>query len=368
MAGMHLPIRSLLQPLPLAGLITLAGVALSLRFVAHEKLLPCAALLALFGSMFALLQLLPETRTRLRHTALLLMPLAALALIGLEPRVGVAPVLLVVWAACAFGTWPWRTALTAALLADLGFYLLMKRADHGAPLTFAMIYTGFGALAAICVHYARSAELARDALAQANAHLLATRSLLADSARHAERLRLARELHDVAGHKLTAMRLNLRELQATTPSPSLALAERLSAELLADIRNVVRAMREDAGLDLETALRALAAPLPKPELRLHIADEVHVADPAIAETLLRLVQEALTNAVRHAGAQVVQVTLQREGERLHLRIEDDGRLRGSLREGNGIAGMRERIEAVNGELMLSASPSGALRIDANLPA
>lgn len=364
---MHMLFRSLLQPLPLAGFVTLAGVALSLRFVPHETRLACAVLLGLFGGLFLLLQLLPQARTPLHHAVLLLMPLAALALIGLEPRVGVAPVLLVVWAACAFGVWPWRVALAATLLADLAFYLLMTYTGHGAPLTFAMIYTGFGALAAFCVHYARSAEHARDALAQANAHLLATRSLLADSARNAERLRLARELHDVAGHKLTAMRLNLRELQATTPSPTLALAERLSAELLADIRNVVQAMREEAGLDLATALRALAAPFPQPKLELDIAENVHVADPAIAETLLRLVQEALTNAVRHADAKRLHVTLRREGERLHLRIEDNGRLRGNLREGNGIAGMRERVEAVNGTLALSANGSGALRIDASLP-
>lgn len=94
---------------------------------------------------------------------------------------------------------------------------------------------------------------------------------------------------------------------------------------------------------------------------------MHVADPAIAETLLRLVQEALTNAVRHADAKVLHATLRREGEHLHLRIEDDGHLRGNLREGNGIAGMRERVEAVNGTLTLSANASGALRIDASLP-
>src|SRR5690606_15275316 len=123
--------------------------------------------------------------------------------------------------------------------------------------------------------------------------------------------------------------------QASAPSPPLALAENLSAELLEDIRSVVRAMREDAGLNLETALRALAAPLPRPRLHLHIADDVHLTDPALAEALLRLVQEALTNAMRHADAQVLHVTLRRDGEQLHLRIEDDGRLRGNLREGNG---------------------------------
>ncbi|MEL2266475.1 histidine kinase, partial [Klebsiella pneumoniae] len=81
-----------------------------------------------------------------------------------------------------------------------------------------------------------------DDLARVNADLLATRALLADSARDAERLRLARELHDVAGHKLTAMRLNLRALAADpvlAGREGLVLAEQLSGELLADIRQVV---------------------------------------------------------------------------------------------------------------------------------
>ncbi|RNK47229.1 two-component sensor histidine kinase, partial [Xanthomonas vasicola pv. vasculorum] len=71
-----------------------------------------------------------------------------------------------------------------------------------------------------------------------------------------------RELHDVAGHKLTAMRINLRLLSADPAlarRDEVAVVEQLSAELLSDIRNVVQSLRDDQGLDLQTALRALAA-------------------------------------------------------------------------------------------------------------
>src|SRR3546814_3684285 len=76
---------------------------------------------------------------------------------------------------------------------------------------------------------------------------------------------------------------------------------------------------------------ALAAPLPRPALRLEIDDDVQVTDPGVAEAILRLVQEALTNSARHADADVVHVRLARDGEAITARIEDDGRLRGAIR-------------------------------------
>src|SRR3546814_14777962 len=71
-----------------------------------------------------------------------------------------------------------------------------------------------------------------------------------------------------------------------------------SRERLGDLRGVVQALRDARGLDLATALRALAAPLPRPALRLEIDDDVQVTDPGVAEASLRLVQEALTNSAR----------------------------------------------------------------------
>ena len=127
-------------------------------------------------------------------------------------------------------------------------------------------------------------------------------------------------------------------------------------------------LRDDRGLDLATALRALAAPLPRPALQLAIDDDVRISDPATADALLRMVQEALTNSARHGQARVLEVRIRRDGPRLEVSIEDDGRLRGPLREGNGLAGMRERLAAAGGQLAFSTSAGGALRIDASLPA
>ncbi len=363
-------LRNLLQPLNLAGLFTLAAVGMGLRWMPAERLPWGIALLALFTLLLFANDLWPR-RPWLRPATLVVMPVIALVLIALDARPGISQVLLVVWVAVLAGHAPPRVTLLAVLAADVMYYLLVRRTGISAPLTVVMVNTGFQAFAALCAWYAVSAERARDALAHVNADLLATRALLADTVRDNERLRVARELHDVAGHKLTAMTLNLRALAADPAyhgRQELALAQQLSSELLSDIRGIVQAMRDERGLDLATALRALAAPLPRPTLRLTVADDVHVTDPIVAEAVLRLVQEALTNSARHADADTVQVALACTGGRLLVRVDDDGRVRGSLREGNGLAGMRERIAAAGGSLSLSTSPRGSLRIEADLPA
>lgn len=359
------------EPMTLAGVFTLAAVSLGLRFLPAEVLPAAAAALAAYALGFLLFALAQDTWERPRRVALVAMACLALLLAWLTPRVGTAQVLLVVWVACAVNVLSPRGVVGAALVLNVAFYLLMVHHRFGAPLTMTLINIGFQALAGLCVHYARRAEDSRDQLALVNADLLATRALLADSARDAERLRVARELHDVAGHKLTAMKLNLRAL-ASDPvfaaRDEVRIAQQLSTELLDDIRSVVQALRDARGLDLQTAIRALAAPLPRPSLRLVIADGVKVDDPAVAESLLRIVQECLTNAARHANADTLTVSLKNEDAGMHLHIEDDGRLKGRIHEGNGLSGIRERVAALGGEMQLGSSASGGLRLDVRLPA
>ena len=364
-------LKDLSQPLPLAGLLTILTVGYSLRFVEPADRVAAAALLAIYFVLFLLFQLLDDRRPRAREAILVAMPAIVLALSGATAKVGASQVLLVIWAACAFAVLPVRLAAAAVALVNVAFYLVLRQRGFNDPASMVLINLGFQALAAICVHYARSAEESRDALARVNADLLATRALLADSARDAERLRLARELHDVAGHKLTAMRLNLRAL-ATDPAlaghPGVALAERLSGELLGDIRQVVQSLRDERGLDLATALHALAAPFPKPALRTTIGAGVRVTDPAMAEAVLRLAQEAWTNAARHAGAGTVWLRIDDEDGGLRIEIHDDGQCGEHVREGNGIAGMRERLALLDGTLEMDRTDRGGLRLTARLPA
>ncbi len=364
--GMRETLARLLHPLNLAGIATWLAVAMSLRGSAPGW--QVGALLAVWLLAFLGANTAGDRRPPWRIACFVLEAACALALVWLPANLSTSPVLLVVLVAQLAMTWPLRIVLPLAIAGNLAVYALFGRHGHPNPLALVLSYGGFQLFAALTSHYARRAEEARDRLAQVNADLLATRALLADSARDGERLRVARELHDVAGHKLTALRLNLRALQAASPSPQLQLAAQLSAELLGDIRGVVHALRDAGGLDIDTALRALAAPYPRPALQLSIDAGVVVEAPALAEAVLRTVQEALTNAARHGQADTLDVRLRRDGTMLRVDIEDDGRASLPLREGHGLTGMRERIDALGGSLRIDRAARGGVRIEAAFPA
>lgn len=356
------------DPLFLAAMLAwLATLAATLRFVADAQRMPAVACLLAWLAAFVAHG---YVRGRPGRGALVAAEVAlALGLAWLDPTPGTAQVLLVAVAAqVALGSMALAVALAVAC--TLALSALLWRAGWTAPWLVAGVNLGFQLFAALCAWYARSAGEARDRLQRVNAGLLATRALLADSARDAERLRVARELHDIAGHKLTALALNLRALadDATCGArPEVATAQRLASELLADIRAVVSALRDPAGLDLGTALRALAAPLPRPALALDLDPALRIRDPALADTVLRVVQEALTNAARHADAGTLAVSLRGGDGCLRLHIEDDGRVAGALREGSGLAGMRERVAEAGGRIALRHAPGHPLAIDVELP-
>lgn len=363
-------LRTLISPLSLAGLLTIVGVGLSLGLPSDADGALRWGVLGVFIALFLAYDHLPP-RTPLRLASDVVQALLALWLAWLEPRVGTVPVLLVVLVAHLAEHWPPRVVLATTVVLNVVLYLVLRHSGFTQPLLIVAIYAGFQAFAALTAHYARSAEQARDALARVNADLLATRTLLADGARDAERLRLARELHDVAGHTLTAMRLNLRALAA---DPALAgreplvQAERLSGELLGDIRRVVQSMRDERGLDLATALQALAAPFPRPGLRVRIDARVRITHPIVADAVLRLAQEALTNAARHGDAATVWLDIDNEDDGVRIDIRDDGQRAERIREGNGIIGMRERLAELHGTLELARTDAGGMHLTARLPA
>ncbi|WP_295685890.1 histidine kinase, partial [uncultured Nevskia sp.] len=248
--------------------------------------------------------------------------------------------------------------------------LLIAHWGTASAIPALLSYLGFQAFAALTTTYARRAEEARDALRAINAELLATRQLLLESARGEERLRLSRELHDVAGHKLTALKLQLRMIEREVAEPQRAVVGdcmRLSDELLADVRGVVDTLRAHDGIDLHAALRALAPSLSRPVLRFELDAAARPATLDQAQALLRVAQEALTNALRHAGCATIVLRLQRHEQGIELQIEDDGRAQSLPEEGNGLHGMRERLAALGGALSIAVRPEGGLRLSVQLP-
>jgi signal transduction histidine kinase len=232
-------------------------------------------------------------------------------------------------------------------------------------------YASFQLFSGLLMRYARKAELMSERLQLVNAELISTRSLLEQSARDSERLRLSRELHDVAGHALTALKLNLGALARDPRQPDIERVQTcatLSDELLQSLRGVVRQMREHEGIDLSQAIAQLAAPFPKPKIEVDIAADARVDDMRQAEALLRTVQEGLTNAVRHSGATRLWLRLRREASEMLLEIRDNGRGPIDIAPGNGLCGMRERLEELGGSLSIDRGGEGGVRLSARLPA
>lgn len=301
---------------------------------------------------------------------LAVMLIALLALLALVPS-GTAPALVVVFAVLAVLQLPVAHAFVLLIAVNVAlaaiFFLLWRTTN---ALQLLIIYLGFQVFAAVASHAMRRARAHADELREVNANLLATRSLLAESARESERLRLSRELHDVSGHKLTALKLNLAVLskdEAVASRQEFHAARTLADELLEDIRGVVSQLRQHEGIDLRNAFQRLAEHLPSPRVHVEVADDARVEDTARAATLVRLAQEGLTNSARHAGARNVWLRLTRDGDRLQLLIEDDGHVSEPLLPGHGVLGMRERVAELGGQLEIGSADSGGLRLCARLP-
>jgi signal transduction histidine kinase len=220
------------------------------------------------------------------------------------------------------------------------------------------------------VYVAKLERRGRRSLAAAHAELLATQSLLGDMMRGAERLRIARDLHDSVGHHLTALNLHLDLAlrQSTAPAPaSLQTARELSSALLAEVRAVVSTERHDQRIDLRHALTTLCAGIPRPQIQLLMEEDLAIDSAAIAHTLFSCVQETISNAVRHSGAQTLTIQIARRGDELLLLTSDDGAGSRQAPEGNGLRGMRERLAALGGRLQTGDRQPRGFGMEISLP-
>ncbi|HET6604792.1 MAG TPA: ATP-binding protein [Xanthomonadaceae bacterium] len=368
-------LREASSPLAIAAYIAWAAVWLAtLGGLDGGRLLLARVAMVVFLAAFVTLVGLSGRCHGLRYAVLTaLMAAAAFTVIALGPS-GAAPILLVLLSASLAARLGPRALALALVAVNAGLVWVMRelwQAGWNYILIATAAFGSFQVFAALVMRATARAEAMTQDLRAVNAELLATRSLLEEGARDSERLRLSRELHDVAGHKLTALKLNLATLQrdpALAASAAVRTSAQLVQELLDDIRGVVRALRAHGGIDLSSAIAQLAAPLPDPRVHVEVAPDARPDSIAAAEALLRAAQEALTNAARHAQARNVWISVCNEHERIVLTVRDDGRGARDLQPGLGLAGMRERLEAVDGTLQVDARPGDGVRVRATVPA
>jgi len=237
-------------------------------------------------------------------------------------------------------------------------------------LALSVSWLGFQVFTVLISQAATREAVARNELAKLNAELRATQQLLVDSSQVAERLRIARELHDLVGHHLTGLSLNLEVASHLTDGKARAhiqTAQSVTKLVLQDVREVVNALRADDRFDLGRAIRTLIKDIPKPQIHLDVPEDLGIYDPVRAETILRCVQEIITNAVRHSGAQNLWIESVKTADAVEVRARDDGKGVKQLRVGNGLTGMRERIEQVGGDLEIESTPNTGFRLTARIP-
>ncbi|MER2600273.1 MAG: sensor histidine kinase [Caldilineales bacterium] len=195
-----------------------------------------------------------------------------------------------------------------------------------------------------------------------------------------ERNRLAREMHDTLGHRLTVASVQVQAAQRLiTAAPARAATmlgvvyEQIS-EGLGDLRRTVAALRAplEADLALDTALRRLASHFAEATgltLHLAIADDLPTLPAALRHALYRGAQEGLTNIQKHADAQTVWLELTQQGKAITLCLNDDGRGfdAAAIGRGFGLHGLRERAAQLGGDFSVATRPEGGTELRLSLP-
>lgn len=291
---------------------------------------------------------------------------------------GLGSILLMVLA----GLLPWLLSLRVAVPWLIGSNLATIPLFVGLDFTplLAVVqasgYMGFSSFVFVTALVARQQAEAREEQRRLNAELRATRALLGESVRVNERTRISRELHDLLGHHLTALSLNLEVAGHLTPEgrarEHVQQAHTLAKLLLTDVREAVSQLREGGAIDLAAALQPLSENVPAIDIHMDIEAPLTLDDPERAHVLLRCTQEIITNAVRHAHAHNLWIGVRREGCNIIVDARDDGRGADLLVAGNGLRGMRERLAQYGGNLHIETQPrphpEAGFRLQLTLPA
>jgi signal transduction histidine kinase len=312
-------------------------------------------------------------KTWLDVVFLLLLTISAIS-VSYYSSTGLGSVLLMVIA----GILPWLLSLRSGLIWMVVSHLLVIPVFILGPMHLtgwealmqSLLYAGFSTFVFVTGYVAKLQANARDDQRRLNAELRAARALLAENSRVGERLRISRELHDLLGHHLTALILNLEvagHLSEGEAHAHVKQSHALAKLLLSDVREAVSEMRQDNAIDILSALAPLVESVPGLDIEFNADAGLTLDDSAVAQTLLRCIQELITNAIKHSGANRLEITLQKLDNLLILKTSDDGKGATLSKLGNGLQGMKERIADLQGQMLIQTSPGQGFTVSITLP-
>jgi signal transduction histidine kinase len=308
----------------------------------------------------------------------------AVAAIGLPPEILVMVILVAVYSVAAYGDrWVSLAGLAAAELGSAAVQLTPGRFNAPTVVTNTLVIGAawllghfVGVRRAYTARVERTAELERARAEQA-------RRAVAE-----ERLRLARELHDVVAHSISVIAVqsgvgaHIAKTQPEEAAKALAAIEATSRAALTELRRLLGVLRQEGEPEGSLApvpgladLDGLLAEVAKAGLgvRLRVEGTPSPLPAGVDLSAYRIVQEALTNVVKHAGPARAQVVVGYRDHEVTVEVTDDGRGvtvptgDGRARVGHGLIGMRERVQVFGGDLETGPRPGGGFRVAARLP-
>lgn len=314
---------------------------------------------------------LPTPRALSQNVLLLTFAALAIGLALLFPRQTWMAVLFVLTTAMAAFSWRPR-AVAALVVIQTAAVVAMGVLAGWSLVDVLMGVLAFGNMqvfGALVVFTARSEAEARHDLTVALAELRSTTALLDLTSREAERLRISRELHDLTGHDLTALSLELEVAAHLTASTDaghhVVRARTIAKDLLTSVRAAVSRIREETP-SLDDAVRHVTGDTPGLDVLVEVEEVASLgAEQTIA--IVRGVQEAITNALRHAQADHLWVRVGGDEQEVCVSIHDDGVGAATITPGNGLRGMRERFEALGGTLEARSHSAGGFAIRGRFP-
>ncbi len=218
--------------------------------------------------------------------------------------------------------------------------------------------------------FAANEARSRQKSAQLNAELILAQQELAEKSRAEERLRISRDLHDAVGHQLVALSLQLdiaSRLSESSSGAHISTARSLARQMLTEVRGAVSLLREERVSDLYAALQTLIATIPEPKIHLSTTCDITQMNTEVGRSIWRCIQEAVNNTVKHAQASNLWIDFSRRDTNLVLSIKDDGLGNEQFTEGDGLAGMRERLASIGGSLAVHNQTDKGFALEMTIP-
>jgi signal transduction histidine kinase len=266
---------------------------------------------------------------------------------------------------------PVSTAISWAVVASALWIFYQEPHYHlGWRWSATGAFLGFQAFAIVTAAIARIEAGGREEQARVNAELVSTRELLRETSKAGERIRIAREFHDVVGHNLTALCLHLEAATHHPPDQAQAIQQKALAaarSLLDEVRSIVTGFHESDDIHLHSALEALQLNVPRIQLHIDLPENLSITDAARAQATLRCIQEITTNTLRHSDAKNLWVRIYAQNGAIEISAHDDGSKVQQASPGVGIAGMRERLEQLGGGLAIDAESQSGFHLRAWFP-